>query len=141
MGQAGELNVGQLVRERVGRDALLVGFTTYRGTVTAARDWGGAAERRDVVPALPGSWEALFHERDEPRFMVPTPGLGARRLERAIGVVYRPETERLSHYFHARLAPQFDLVIHIDETSAVEPLVRVGELEPGELPETYPWGV
>jgi erythromycin esterase-like protein len=64
-----------------------------------------------------------------------------RRLQRAIGVVYRPETERLSHYFHARIAQQYDAVIHIDETHAVEPLERTGEWDAGELPETYPFGV
>jgi erythromycin esterase-like protein len=142
LGQAGELNVGQLVRERVGRDSLLLGFTTYTGTVTAASDWGGPAENKRVRPALGGSWEDLLHQTGAGRFLiVDTVGLGARRLERAIGVVYRPETERISHYFHARLAPQFDAVIHIDETSAVEPLDRTSAREPAELPETYPFGV
>jgi erythromycin esterase-like protein len=141
LGQAGELNVGQLVRERHPRDALLVGFTTYTGTVTAASDWGGPAERKHVRPALPGSWEELFHERGAPRFVLDSASLRGRRLERAIGVVYRPETERISHYFHARLADQFDIVIHIDETSALEPLERTSEWVAGELPETYPWGV
>ncbi|HEV7459016.1 MAG TPA: erythromycin esterase family protein [Solirubrobacteraceae bacterium] len=142
LGQAGELNVGQLVRERVGRDSLLLGFTTYTGTVTAASDWGGPAENKRVRPALAGSWEELLHQSGAERFLVvDTAGLGARRLERAIGVVYRPETERISHYFHARLAPQFDAVIHIDETRAVEPLERTSAWEPGELPETYPFGV
>ena len=84
----------------------------------------------------------LLHETGEPRFLVvDTTGLGAPRLERAIGVVYRPETERISHYFHARLAPQFDSVIHIDESQAVQPLERTSAWEPGELPETYPFGV
>ena len=142
LGQAGELNVGQLVRERVGRDALLVGFTTYSGTVTAASDWGGPAERKQVRAALGGSWEELLHNTGVPRFLVADmAGLGTRRLERAIGVVYRPQTERISHYFHARLAPQFDAVVHIDETRAVEPLERTSAWEPGELPETYPFGV
>jgi erythromycin esterase-like protein/predicted phosphoribosyltransferase len=141
MGQAGELNLGQLVRERHGREAMLVGFTTYSGTVTAASDWGGVAERKRVRPALQGSWEELFHERGEPRFMVETGGLAGRRLERAIGVVYRPETERFSHYFHARIGDQFDAVIHVDRTRAVEPLEARSEWEKGALPETYPWGV
>ena len=141
VGQAGQLNVGQLVRERRGDDALLVGFTTYTGTVTAASDWGGPAERKHVRRALPGSWEELFHEQGVPRFFVDTAGLHGRRLERAIGVVYRPETERISHYFHARIADQFDAVIHLDETHAVEPLERTSVWERGELPETYPWGV
>jgi erythromycin esterase-like protein/predicted phosphoribosyltransferase len=141
LGQAGELNLGQLVRERYGREALLVGFSTYAGMVTAASDWGGPAERTHVRPALGGSWEELFHELAVPDLLFGTGGLEGRRLERAIGVVYRPETERISHYFHARLASQFDAVLHFDETSAVEPLERTSEWEVGELPETYPWGV
>jgi erythromycin esterase-like protein/predicted phosphoribosyltransferase len=141
VGQAGQLNVGQIVRERHGREALLVGFTTYTGTVTAASDWGGPAERKYLRPALPGSWEELFHEQGSPAFLVDTAGLHGRRLERAVGVVYRPETERISHYFNARLADQFDAVIHLDETHAVEPLERTSQWERGELPETYPWGV
>jgi erythromycin esterase-like protein/predicted phosphoribosyltransferase len=140
LGQSGELNLGRLVRERHGDECLAVGFTTYSGTVTAASDWGGPAERKRVRRALPGSWEELFHSADLPRFLLSTPPKG-RRLERAIGVVYRPETERLSHYFHARLADQFDAVVHIDDTHALEPLERTSEWEAGELPETYPWGV
>jgi erythromycin esterase-like protein/predicted phosphoribosyltransferase len=141
IGQAGQLNVGQLVRERHGDDALLAGFTTYTGTVTAASDWGGRAERKNVRRALPGSWEELFHEQGPPRFIVDARELHGRRLERAIGVVYRPETERISHYFHARMGAQFDAVIHLDETTALEPLERTSAWEAGELPETYPFGV
>jgi erythromycin esterase-like protein len=141
LGQAGELNVGQLVRERYGEDALLVGFSTFTGEVTAASDWGAPAERKRVRPALSGSWEELFHELDTPNLLVGTAGLAGRRLQRAIGVVYRPETERISHYFHALLERQFDAIIHIDETTAVEPLELTSQWEAGELPETYPWGV
>jgi len=141
LGQAGELNLGQLVRERVEDRALLVGFTTYEGTVTAAQEWGGEAERKRVRRALPGSWEELFHERDADRFLVDRAELNGRRLERAIGVVYRPETERLSHYFNARIGRQFDAVVHLDETRAVEPLEVSSEWQRGELPETYPHGV
>jgi erythromycin esterase-like protein len=141
LAQAGQLNLGQLVRERHADETLLVGFTTYAGTVTAASDWGGPAERKRVRRALPGSWEALLHERDLPRFWLEPASLPGRRLERAIGVIYRPETERISHYFHARLADQFDAVIHIDETHALQPLERDSEWDTGELPETYPWGV
>jgi erythromycin esterase-like protein len=141
LGQSGQLNVGQLVRERYGRAALLVGFTTYTGTVTAASQWGGTAERKSVRPALPGSWEELFHERDVPAFLLDPSKLHGRRLERAIGVIYQPQTERVSHYFHARLRDQFDAVIHIDETTAVEPLERTSEWEAGELPETFPTGI
>ena len=141
LGEAGELNIGRLVRERHGRDAFVVGFSTYTGTVTAASDWGRPAERKHVRRALEGSWEQLFHGTGLPRFLLVPAGLRGRRLERAIGVIYRPETERLSHYFEARLADQFDALIHLDETRAVEPLERTSEWEVGELPETYPWAV
>jgi erythromycin esterase-like protein len=129
------------MRERHHADTLLVGFTTYTGTVTAASDWDGPAERKQVRRALPGSWEELFHEQGVPAFLLDTADVRGRRLERAIGVVYRPETERISHYFNARLADQFDAVIHLDETHALEPLERTSQWERGELPETYPWGV
>jgi erythromycin esterase-like protein len=141
LGERGELNIGQLVRERHEGDALLVGFTTHSGTVTAASDWGGIAERKRVRPALTGSWEARFHASGLPGFLFETSGLHGHLLERAIGVVYRPETERFSHYFHARLAEQFDAVVHLDETRAVEPLELTSEWVQGELPETYPWAV
>jgi erythromycin esterase-like protein/predicted phosphoribosyltransferase len=140
LGQAGELNLGQLVRERHSDESFAVGFTTHSGTVTAASKWGGPAERKRVRRALAGSWEELFHTVGVPRFELSERPKG-RRLERAIGVVYRPETERASHYFHARLAHQFDAVVHIDETSALEPLEPTGEWRSRELPETYPWGV
>lgn len=147
MGERGELNVGQLVRERYGDESVLVGFSTYTGTVTAASDWDAQPERKRVRPALKGSYEALFHETGVPRFLLnlrdndKMAGLGEPRLERAIGVIYRPETERQSHYFQARLADQFDTVIHFDETRAVEPLERIAGWEKGEVPETYPSGM
>jgi len=147
MSHYGEVNVGQLVRERFGKDAVLIGFTTHHGTVTAASDWGAPAEHKNVRPALRGSYEELFHETGLPRFWIDLRGAGQigvlqqRRIERAIGVIYRPESERLSHYFHARLPEQFDAVIHIDETRAVEPLERTSIWEEGELPETYPFKV
>ena len=145
MSERGEINVGQLVRVRNPITTKLVGFTTYDGTVTAANDWDRPAERKVVRPALDGSYEALFHEVGYRRFLIDlttdTPARDALmtpRLERAIGVVYRPETERLSHYFHAVLARQFDAVLHYDTTRAVEPLERTGIWERGELAETYP---
>ena len=145
LGEGGELNVGQLVRERWGSEAVLAGFTTHSGTVTAASDWDGPAERMNVRPSLPGSHERLLHETGLPRFLLtPRPGeatadaLREWRLERAIGVVYRPETERLSHYFGARLADQFDALIHIDQTTAVQPLERQALPESIEVPETFP---
>jgi erythromycin esterase-like protein len=148
MGQGGELNVGQLVREKYGREAVLVGFSTYSGTVTAASDWGAPAERKRVRPALAGSYEELFHRVGFPRFLLPLrngrevlAALREPQLERAIGVIYRPETERLSHYFRARLPDQFDAVLHFDETRAVEPLERTATWNEGEAPETFPSGV
>ncbi|HXG64045.1 MAG TPA: erythromycin esterase family protein [Blastocatellia bacterium] len=145
MGRRGELNVGQLVRERYGRDAVLVGFTTYSGTVTAASNWDGPAERKRVRPALPGSYEALFHEVGLPRFLLnlrdAAEALPEQLLERAIGVIYLPQTERISHYFHARLADQFDAVLHYDHTRAVEPLERTAQWESGEAAETFPSGL
>lgn len=126
MGQQGELNVGQLVRERYGDAAMLIGFSTYSGTVTAATEWDGPAETKRVRPGLPGSYEELLHEAGGDAWYLlfrPNPELtnflAEPRLQRAIGVVYRPETERQSHYFHAALSHQFDAMIHIDETVAV----------------------
>ena len=148
MGRRGELNVGQLVREVYREQARLIGFTTFHGTVTAATDWGGPAERKRVRPALPGSVEELFHEIGRERFMLVIDAddklkrmLRQEMLERAIGVIYRPETERQSHYFQTRLSEQFDAVIHIDETRAVEPLERTIEWETGEVMETFPSGL
>jgi erythromycin esterase-like protein len=124
----GELNVGQLMRERHPDDVRLVGFTTHTGTVAAADDWDQPPKIKAVRPALADSYESVFHETRLPRFLVfPSgiEGLRAPRLERAIGVVYRPQTERISHYFFARLPDQFDAVIHVDVTTAVEPLAPV----------------
>ena len=148
LGEYGELNVGQLVRERHGADSVSVGFTTYSGTVTAAADWDAPAERKTVRPALPNSYERLFHETGTPRFLLAirddkalADALTSPRLERAIGVVYKPETERGSHYFHARLAQQFDYALHFDETTALEPLERTAVWTAGEPAETYPSGL
>jgi erythromycin esterase-like protein len=148
MGHGGELNLGQLVRERYGAAAVLVGFTTHTGTVTAATEWDGPARRRQVRPALPGSYERLFHDAGMPRFLLPlradldlASALAGPHLERAIGVLYLPETERASHYFRARLAEQFDFVLHFDETRAVEPLERMPLWEAGEIAETFPTGL
>lgn len=147
MGKAGELNVGQLVRQLYKQSAFLVGFTTHTGTVTAASYWGGSAERKQVSPALPGSYEFLFHDTGMPRFMLHLRDQGQASvslqeplLERAIGVIYTPQTERASHYFQAHLPQQFDVVLHFDTTRAVEPLERTVEWEAGEAPETYPSG-
>ena len=144
MGRQGELNVGQLVREAHGDDARLIGFTTYHGTVTAASEWDGPAEHKRVRPGMSGSYEALLHGVGVADFLLPLRGNAAaraleeERLERAIGVIYLPATERMSHYFAASLPRQFDAVIHIDETRAVEPLERFEREHTREVPETYP---
>ena len=140
--------MGQLVRERHGGDCRNLGFTTYSGTVTAASNWGEPAERKRVRPALADSVEELFHQAGQKEFLISCAAssqaaqvLNVARLQRAIGVVYRPDTERQSHYFRARVAEQFDAVIHLDDTRAVEPLDRTARWERGELPETYPFAV
>ncbi len=147
MAAYGELNVGQLVRERYGPEAMLIGFMTYKGTVTAASEWDAAAERKRVRPALEDSYEAAFHEVSMPNFLLPLRDSGPAsiavrdpRLERAIGVIYLPQTERQSHYFDARLSDQFDAVIHFDETRALQPLEREAPWDTGEPPETFPTG-
>ena len=147
MGATGELNVGQLARQRYADECALIGFTTYGGTVTASTEWGGPAERKRVLPAMNESHESFLHDTDAGRFWLnlgdPTvhDAMVVPRLERAIGVTYRPETERRSHYFHARLGEQFDAVIHLDYTKAVEPLERTSLWDAGEPPETYPTGL
>lgn len=146
MGRGGELTIGQLARERHPREAVLVGFSTYEGTVTAARDWDEPAERMTVRPGLEGSWERLFHDVAQPAFLLLTRDVRSGALEqallqRAIGVVYRPETERQSHYYAARLVDQFDALIHVDRTRALEPMERAPLWHDGEPAETFPSGV
>jgi len=140
----GEINLGQLCRERHGSDVFVVGFTTHTGTVTAASAWGGVAERKNVRPAIQGSWEAELHAVGRPRWWLDcrdprlSDALSAERLERFIGVLYLPETERYSHYVEARIGEQFDALVYYDSTRAVEPLERTGRWDRGELPETFP---
>lgn len=148
MGRRGEINAGSLVRRRHGGDAVLVGFTTYNGTVTAASEWHRPGERKRVRDARADSYEGFFHDLGVSNFYLPLrphrphlPGLPESMLERAIGVVYKPETELISHYFRANLLQQFDAVFHYDKTRAVEPLERTRVWEAGEVPETYPSGV
>jgi erythromycin esterase-like protein len=149
MGDGGELNLGQLVRERHGTSAVLLGFSTHHGTVTAASDWDDPAETKQVRPGLPDSFEDLFHRAGSARLRLILRGnrelqqaLAGPRLQRAIGVIYRPETERRSHYFQARLPRQFDAIVHLDETHALRQLDSSGGSEAAcEPPETYPSGV
>jgi len=148
LGEHGEWNVGQLLREGHGNAAALLGFATDHGSVAAASDWDGPLEIKRVRPGLAGSCEALFHEAGVGRFCLTMRGdralaavLASPRLQRAIGVIYRPETERLSHYFRVRPAEQFDALVHLDRTRAVEPLDEHQPHPPGEPPETYPSGV
>jgi erythromycin esterase-like protein/predicted phosphoribosyltransferase len=148
VGSDGQLTLGQLVRERYGDDARLIGFTTFSGSVTAASEWGGIAERKNVRPALNGSVEELFHETQRPEFLVSpmisraaAEPLDVVRLGRAIGVIYLPATERQSHYYHVRPGEQFDAIIHIDRTRALEPLEVTSLWAAGENPETYPTGL
>jgi erythromycin esterase-like protein len=147
MGQAGELNVGQLVRERHGAAAALIGFTTHTGTVTAASEWDAPAELKTVRESLPGSYERLFHDTGVLRFFLSlrardvADALAEPRLERAIGVIYRPDTERGSHYFHSSLPAQFDGILHVDRTAAVRPLEMTAPWTTEDAPETFPTGM
>jgi len=148
MGQQGECNIGQLIRELHGRDCRNIGFTTFTGTVTAATDWDSPAERKRIRQARPDSYEGLLHQIGLPAFfLIMEPGtslshgLEEPMLERAIGVVYRPETEFASHYFKASLSQQFDAVIHLDETRAVEPMESIAENLLDEPAETFPSGI
>jgi erythromycin esterase-like protein len=125
----GELNLGQLMRQRHGQAAFLVGFFSYAGTVYAAPEWDAPGRVYEMRPALPGSYSALFHSTGLPAFSLLLRGdaelgrvLAGPMLERAIGVIYAPATERQSHYFDARLAEQFDAAIYFDRTTAVTPL-------------------
>ncbi len=147
LAQHEELNLGQLMKEKYGDAAKLIGFTTYSGTVSAASEWDSPVERKQVRPALKNSYEDLLHAVNIPQFFLPftnkelAKALSQERLERAIGVIYRPETERSSHYFHAQLYPQFDAIIHLDQTTALEPLEKNPTWISGEFPETYPTGL
>lgn len=148
VGTEGQLTIGQLARERYGPDCRLIGFSTYSGTVTAASDWGGVAEHKVVRPALAGSIEELLHSSGKGDFLVvmhdDSPAarvLDVVRLGRAIGVIYLPQTERQSHYFHVRPSDQFDAMIHVDTTRALEPLEPDSRWNAGQNPETYPTGL
>lgn len=148
MSRRGEWNIGQLVRQAFPYQSKLIGFTTYTGTVTAASGWHLPAERKHVRPGLPGSYERLFHQVGISNFWIDmtednaaTKVLREPRIERAIGVIYRPESERASHYFEACLPEQFDAVLHYDQTRAVEPLEHTENWSKDEAPETFPAGL
>lgn len=143
----GELNIGQLCREQFGEAAALIGFGTHGGTVACASDWDGPLEVKAIRPSLPGSYERLAHESGVPRFLLDLRKgnheplrreLREPRLERFIGVIYRPETERLSHYSGASLPRQFDAYVWFDETGPVDAL-PTGQM-PG-VEDTYPFGL
>jgi protein-L-isoaspartate(D-aspartate) O-methyltransferase len=147
MSARGELNIGHLCRKEFGDRTYSIGFGTDNGTVAAASDWEGPMEIKTVRPSLANSYERLCHETGLPGFMLGLraseseplqQGLLKPRLERAIGVIYRPETELASHYFHAVLPKQFDEYVWIDSTQAVQPF-DTAELE--GLPDTYPFGL
>jgi protein-L-isoaspartate(D-aspartate) O-methyltransferase len=147
MSARGEFNIGQLVRQKYGDTAYLIGFGTDHGTVAAASEWGGPMEVKQIQPSHIDSYERVCHEVHSDNFLLPLrkplqeitcKKLLAERLERAIGVIYRPETELQSHYFYASLPRQFDEYIWFDETRAVEPLARKTTKD---VPDTYPFGL
>ncbi len=147
MGERGEWNVGQLARERYKNDACLIGFTTHVGTVAAAANWDEPAQLQRIQPSHKDSYERIFHETGLPQFFLNLRDkemeelLRQPQLERAIGVIYRPETERASHYFTAVLSEQFDGMIHFDQTRAVEPLDKTSSGTHKDAPETFPEGL
>ena len=141
-----ELNIGQLCRERFGDQAALTGFGTHNGTVAAASDWGGDMEIKRVRPSHRDSYERACHDADVPCFLLDLgrdQALRRRllepRLERFIGVIYRPDTELMSHYATASLPQQFDGFVWFDETTAVVPLGP--EHHRPDFPDTYPFGL
>jgi protein-L-isoaspartate(D-aspartate) O-methyltransferase len=148
MSARSEWNLGQLCRQELSDDGVYtIGFGTDHGTVAAASYWGGAVEFKQVRPALPGSYERACHDSGVANFVLPLQRprdadlrtmLAQPRLQRAIGVIYRPETERASHYYHAELPSQFDEFVWFDATSAVNPLTTT-DLE--DVPNTYPFGL
>jgi erythromycin esterase-like protein len=148
MQERGEWNVGQLVREQFPDETINIGFTTFTGTVTATSNWDEPARLKRVREGLNNSFERLFHQVGIPGFFLNLRDEGLKKalggeklLERAIGVIYRPETERVSHYFYTDLPRQFDGVIHFDRTRALEPLDKVASWSHEDAPETFPEGI
>lgn len=148
MSERQEVNVGQLVRERFNTSVFSLGFSTAIGSVTAASNWGGDTKYLSINPPIHGGYERLFHQLKEKNFLLNlledtrlTHLLQVPQLQRAIGVIYRPDTERMSHYYFSRLAYQFDAMIHFDQTHALTPLKHhTTHRKDTELPETYPSG-
>ena len=147
MSARGEFNIGQRVRETFGDSAYLIGFGTDHGTVAAASEWGGPMEVKQVQPSHIDSYERQCHDVNTDNFLLPLrkpmhkitrKKLMDERLERAIGVIYRPETELQSHYYYASLPRQFDEYIWFDETRAVKPMTK--ETVKG-MPDTFPFGL
>lgn len=148
MGERGQINLGQLVRERLKSNTFLLGFTTHTGTVIAASDWDRPPEMKSIRPSAPNSFERQFHNTGLHDFFMPICNssqakelLKGPKLERAIGVLYLPENERFSHYFHADMSRQFDAIIHIDRTHALHPLDLPPSWQPEEIQDTYPSGL
>lgn len=144
----GQINLGQLVRERGSAPAFTLGFTTHQGSVAAASDWDEPVEHKALRPSRPDSVERLLHDSGLSLFLLPLTGrralsaaLQETRLERAVGVIYRPETELASHYFGASLPGQFDAVLHVDRSHALRPLDAPQDWERSEEAETFPTGV
>ena len=142
-----EINLGQLVRERFGKETFLLGFSTATGTVTAASKWNGEAHIKKVQLPLPGSYEWLFHQAKDEDFILNLRDdkplitlLKSSQLQRAIGVIYLPESERDSHYYFSHLPNQFDAIVHLDKTHAIVPL-DLESKQASDLPDTYPEGL
>lgn len=145
MGERGELNIGQLCRVRFREHLVAIGFATDRGQVIAADDWGAPPRVKDIIPARSDSWERVMRDTRLSRALLDWSNdlplrdvLGLRRLERAIGVIYRPESERWSHYFDAHLGQQFDAMVWFEETTPVKPLAGA---PPEGAPDIYPFGL
>ena len=148
MSRRGELNLGQIMREKYKDETLLIGFSTYQGKVSAASNWDMPVEHKTVIPALKGSVEEALHETGVKDFILKfrgneqlTKALDTPLLERFIGVIYQPRTERQSHYYHAHISRQFDALIYLDETTAVQPLKTETHWVKNDLDETFPFGI
>jgi erythromycin esterase-like protein len=146
-----ELNLGQLARQTFGNEVVSLGCGTHTGTVAAADDWDTDMKIMNVLPSLPNSYEFLAHQTGIKSFFLDLregkcddilrQDLMKKRLERFIGVIYRPDTERESHYCHTILPKQFDGYIWFDETTAVKALDKLQPKTALELDETYPFGL